>query len=144
MRLHLGSVVAVLAGFACGRVFGATAATLLGAASGHQRGADAAAGALLVALPLAALAGYRLVERLRPGLLFDRWMRAVLAAGWVLAGLVLGLLPWSRSGALTGLRHVEVHRAPGLVHGMDLAVAVALGVAVSLVVASRAARRARG
>jgi hypothetical protein len=56
--------------------------------------------------------------------------------GWLFAGGVMGLLPYSRFGTETNLVQKERATAPGFLHALDVTIVVGLIITVGLLLLS--------
>jgi uncharacterized membrane protein len=139
-RQHYGSLGAIIVGFVLTRLLGVPLVRALGSLTGHHRGAGVLLGAAITVVPFAALAAFTALRLLRPERLASRGVKAVLVGAWFVAGLVMGLLPWSRMGVQIHLRNQEAHLVPGLLHGIDVTVVVGLFLTVGLLLVALRAR----
>lgn len=132
-RHHYGALAAVIAGFVLCRVLGFPLVDAAAAVGGHSRPGDVLVGAVVAAVPFAVLVFYSVVRLTRRSpLLHLTAVRGLLAAGWLVAGAVMGLLPYSRMGTELSLRTHEARTAPGFLHGMDMTILAGLIVTVVL------------
>jgi hypothetical protein len=82
-------------------------------------------------IPLASLAVYAGLQ-LRGRPVERRWVKVVTTVGWLFAGGVIGVLPYSRFGTETNLVQKERATAPGFLHALDVTIFVGLVLAVAL------------
>lgn len=129
---HIGAVAAVLAGYLIGRLLARPIIDGLGALGGHTRAGDVLVGVIFCAIPFLALIAYTVLQLTGVEYRHHRWVLPVAALGWVWAGLVVGVLPYSRFGTETDLIHKYRSRAPGLLHAIDFTLLIGLLVTVAL------------
>ena len=135
-RQHYGAIAAVLVGFILCRVFSFHVADALGALGGHRRPGDSVVGGVFGAIPLVALVLYTGLLLRGVDVLHRRWVKVVALVGWVFAGAVMGVLPYSRFGSETNLLQKERGTAPGFLHALDVTIFVGLVVVVALLLLS--------
>ncbi|MHB1928416.1 MAG: hypothetical protein ACYDEN_11150 [Acidimicrobiales bacterium] len=132
-RHHYGALAAVIVGFIVCRALGFPIADVAGAIGGHTRAGDVTVGVLVAAAPFAVLVFYSVMRLTHRALVLQLpVVRGVLVLGWLAAGGVMGLLPYSRMGTELKLRTKEAHSAPGFLHGMDMTILAGLAVTVAL------------
>jgi hypothetical protein len=134
-REHYGAIVAVLVGYVFCRLFSYRVVDALGYLGGHSRPGDSVVGAVFGAIPLAVLTVY---AAFRVGGLDinRRWFKVIATVGWLFAGGVMGVLPYSRFGTETNLVQKERATTPGFLHALDVTVGVGLVVVVALLLVS--------
>src|ERR1700723_3009855 len=96
-RQHYGAIIAVLVAYVLCRIFAYHVVDAVGALGGHARPGDSVVGAVFGGIPLASLAVYA-VLLLRGRHVERRWVKVVTTIGWLFAGGVMGVLPYSRFG----------------------------------------------
>ena len=135
-RQQSGAVIAVLIGFVVCRIFSFHVVDFFGSLSGHRRVGDSALGAVFGAIPFAALAVYAGLLLRGHDVERRRWLSVVVTVGWLFAGGVMGLLPYSRFGTETHLVQKERATTPGFLHALDVTIGVGLIVVVALLLIS--------
>lgn len=128
---HFGSVVAVFVAFVVCRLLSYRIADFFGSVTGHHRVGGLALGSLLGALPFAVLAVFAVLQWRHVDVDDHPWLKTVAIVGWLLAGVVLGILPYSRFGLDTGLAARERAGAPGFLHALDVTIVVGLVLCVA-------------
>jgi hypothetical protein len=133
---HYGAILAVLIGYAVCRVFSYHIVDGLGSLGGHHRPGDTVTGAVFGAIPFAGLVIY--AGLLLRGIDVEHlgWVKVVSTVGWLFAGGVMGLLPYSRFGTETNLVQKERATAPGFLHALDVTIVVGLIITVGLLLLS--------
>lgn len=131
-RQHVGAVAGLVVGFVLSRILAYSAVGVIGSLTGHSRSLDEAVGVVITGLPFIALAAHTLLHLRRSALTARLWLKVVWVASWAVAGGVVGLLPYSRAGAIVGLRSRELAVTPGLLGGIDRAILVGLALTVAL------------
>jgi hypothetical protein len=140
-RQHYGALGGVILGYVFCRIFAFWVVDVMGAVGGHHRGADIAVGAAFAAVPFAVLVAFTVLQLRHRHVLDLRPVKAFLVVGWVAAGAVMAMLPYSRAGTSTDLRSKEFHAAPGFLHGVDSAIFVGLLVTVGLLLLALRSRQ---
>jgi hypothetical protein len=135
-RQHYGAIAAVLIGFIVCRVLSYHVVDAFGSLGGHTRPGDSVVGAVLGAVPFAALAIYAGLLLGGIDVLHRRWIKVLATVGWLFAGAVMGVLPYSRFGTETDLVQKERSTAPGFLHALDVTIFVGLVVVVALLLIS--------
>ena len=125
-RQHYGVIALVLAGYAVARVFSYHLVDALGSLGGHRRPGDSIVGAVFGAIPFAALVLFGGLLLCGVDVRRRRWAQVVAAVGWLFAGGVMGLLPYSRFGTETHLVQKERATSPGFLHALDVTIVVGL------------------
>ncbi len=133
---HYGAIVAVIIGYAICRVFSFHIVDAFGSVGGHHRASDEVVGAVFGAIPLAALVIYAGLLLRGIDVQHLRSVKVAATIGWVFAGGVMGLLPYSRFGTETNLVQKERASAPGFLHALDVTIVVGLIVVVALLLIS--------
>jgi hypothetical protein len=142
-REHYGAIAAVLVGYLFCRVFSYRVVDAFGYLGGHSRPGDSVVGAVFGAIPLAILTLYATLRL--AGIDVDRpWFKAIATVGWVFAGAVMGVLPYSRFGTETDLVQKERATTPGFLHALDVTIAVGLLVVAALLLVSLRAHPREG
>ena len=137
-KQHYGAIAAVIAGYLVCRLASYDLVHVLGELGGRRRTADGAIGAVFGAIPFVVLFTYAVARLRGVALGRRRSLRAVAAIGWLFAGGVMGLLPYSRFGTEINLVHRERVTAPGFLHALDVTLVVGLlGCVVILLLALR-------
>lgn len=131
-REHYGAVVLVLAGFLLCRLLSFPVVDALGALGGHTRVGDTLVGVVFAAIPFLALIAYTSLQLAEVDIRHHRWVQPIAAVGWLFAGAVVGLLPYSRFGAKIRLVDKERVKAPGLLHAIDFTLIIGLLITVGL------------
>ncbi|HLI02534.1 MAG TPA: hypothetical protein VKV06_17230 [Acidimicrobiales bacterium] len=131
-REHYGAVILVLAGFLICRLLSFPVVDALGALGGHTRVGDTVVGVVFCAIPFLALIAYTSLQLAGVDIRHRHWVQPIAAVGWLFAGGVVGLLPYSRFG--TSIRLVDKARtkAPGLLHAIDFTLIIGVLVTVGL------------
>jgi hypothetical protein len=129
---HYGAIIAVIVGFLLCRLVSFRVVDLLGDLGGHSRSGDAVVGAIFTALPFVVLVIYTGLQLGGVDVEHRTWVKVIAIAGWLFAGGIMGLLPYSRFGADTNLVAKERHSAPGLLHAIDFTLIIGLLVTVAL------------
>jgi hypothetical protein len=135
-KQHFGAIVAVLVGYVFCRILSYHVVDALAHLSGHRRAGDSVVGAVLGALPFAVLVLYTALQLRGADVEHLRWLRVVAVVGWLVAGAIMGLLPYSRIGTETHLVVKERLTAPGFLHALDVTIVVGLLVTVGLLLVS--------
>jgi hypothetical protein len=135
-RQHYGAIIAVLVGYALCRVFSYRVVDALGWLGGHGRHGDTVVGAVFGAIPFLALAVYTGLLLRRVDVSARRWVKVLAAIGWLFAGGVMGILPYSRFGTDTNLVQKELVTSPGFLHALDVTIGVGLLLVVALLLVS--------
>lgn len=133
---HYGAIAAVIVGYVVCRLLSAHVIAAIGSAAGHGRALATVFGVVVGLFPVAVLTVYATLKfRGRDG---DRrsWVRVLALLGWLVAGGVLGILPYSRFGTQTNLLARYRTVAPGFLHALDITIVIDLAVAVALVLVS--------
>jgi hypothetical protein len=134
-REHYGAILAVVVGYVLCRVFSYRVVDALGYLGGHARPGDSIVGAVFAAVPLAVLTAYTALRL--GGIDVDRpWFKVIATVGWLFAGGIMGVLPYSRFGTETDLVQKERATTPGFLHALDVTVAVGLLAVVALLLVS--------
>jgi hypothetical protein len=144
---HYGAISAVIVGFLVCRLVSFRVVDLFGDIGGHSRSGDAVVGAVFGAIPFVVLVIYTVLQLAGVDVEHRIWVKVIAIVGWLFAGGVMGLLPYSRFGADTNLVAKERHSAPGLLHALDFTLIIGLLVTVALlllVLRSRAHHISRG
>jgi hypothetical protein len=131
-RQHYGVIAVVLVGYVLARVFSYHIVDALGSLGGHQRPGDSIVGAVFGAIPFVSLVLYGGLLLWGVDLRRRRWAQVVAAVGWLFAGGVMGLLPYSRFGTETHLVQKERATSPGFLHALDVTIVVGLLVTAAL------------
>jgi hypothetical protein len=132
---HYGAISAVIVGFLVCRLLSFRVVDLLGNIGEHSRSGDAVVGAAFGAIPFVVLVIYTVLQLAGIDVEHRFWVKVVAVVGWLFAGGVMGLLPYSRFGAETNLVAKERHSAPGLLHALDFTLIIGLLVTVALLLA---------
>lgn len=135
-RDHYGAIAAVLLGFVVCRVFSYRIVDALGSLGGHGRPGDLVVGAVFGGIPFAVLSAYAGLRLGGVHIERRRWAMAIATVGWLFAGGVMGLLPYSRFGTETNLVQKERVTTPGLLHALDVTIVVGLVVTLALLLVS--------
>jgi hypothetical protein len=129
---HYGAILAVIVGFLVCRLLSFRVVDVFGDIGGHTRAGDVVIGVVFCAIPFAVLILYTLLQILGVDVEHRSWVRVVAAIGWLVAGGVMGILPYSRFGTDTNLAAKERHSAPGFLHALDFTLIIGLLVTVAL------------
>jgi hypothetical protein len=129
---HYGAISAVILGFLVCRLVSFRVVDLLGDLGDHSRSGDAVIGAVFGAIPFVVLVIYTVLQLAGVDVEHRTWVKVIAIVGWLFAGGVMGLLPYSRFGADTNLVAKERHSAPGLLHAVDFTLIIGLLVTVAL------------
>ena len=126
------SLAAVIIGYGFCRVFDFPIVALVGTIGGHQRAADITIGTIIAAIPFASVLIFTVSRLQNPHRAAPPILHALYLLSWLVAGAVMGLLPYSRIGTATHLMRKEASTAPGFLHGLDLAILVGLAATVTM------------
>jgi hypothetical protein len=133
---HYAPIIAVIVAFVASRVFVTQIITAIGSMTGHHRVGDTIVGVIVGLAPIAVLAWYAALRFRGLDTNHRRWFKIVALVGWLLAGTVLGILPYSRFGTRMDLLSKFRAAAPGLLHALDVTIAVDLLITVVLLLIS--------
>jgi hypothetical protein len=137
---HYGAILAVILGFVLFRVLSVPIVDVVGTVGGHQRSADMAIGVVIAAIPFLSLVAFTVLALRHSPALGHRWVKGAFVGAWFVAGVVMGILPYSRMGTSTELLDNEVDRAPSFLHGVDLTIIAGLAMTVALLLITLRAR----
>src|SRR5579875_2628118 len=102
-KQHYGAIAAVIAGYVVCRLLSVHVVNAVGAISGHNRAGGVVVGVLLTAIPFVTLFAYTVFELAGVDVEHRTWVKVIAIGGWFVAGVVMGVLPYSRFGADTNL-----------------------------------------
>ncbi len=137
---HYGAVAAVIVGYLVCRLLSFRIVDAFGAIGGHTRPGDSVVGVVLCAIPFAVLIVYTSLQLVGVDVEHRSWVRVLTVIGWLVAGVIMGLLPYSRFGTETNLAAKELRSAPGFLHALDFTLIIGLLVTVALLLVALRAR----
>jgi len=135
-KQHYGAIAAVLVGFVVCRVLSVHVVSAIGSMAGHNRPAGTAIGAVVGLFPVAVFFCYAVLRFQGSDVEHKRWLRVLAVLGWIVAGGVLGILPYSRFGTETDLLYRYRGLAPGFLHALDVVIVVDLAITAALLLIS--------
>lgn len=139
-KQHYGALAGIIAGYVAFRILSLWAVRMAGDMGGHRRAGDIAVGVIVAAVPFAVLILFALRQLRRPRVPASQALKALFVGGWFVAGVVMGVLPYSRMGTSLNLRLEEARDAPGFLHGVDVTIVVGMVVILALLFAALRAR----
>jgi hypothetical protein len=131
-KQHYGAIAAVIVGYVLCRLLSFHVVSAVGDIAGHNRAGGVIVGIVVTAIPFVALFAYTGLQL--AGVDVDRrsWVRIIATIGWLVAGGIMGVLPYSRFGADTNLLAKSRREAPGFLHAVDFSILIGLLVTVAL------------
>jgi hypothetical protein len=131
-RQHYGAIAAVIVGYLLCRLLSYHVVDAVGDISGHNRAGGVVVGVVLTAIPFVTLFAYTGFQLAGVDVEHRTWVKAIALIGWFVAGVIMGVLPYSRFGADTDLLAKDRKDAPGFLHAVDFSILIGLLVTVAL------------
>jgi hypothetical protein len=131
-KQHYGAVAAVIAGYLLCRLLSVHVVDAVGAIAGHNRAGGVIVGVILTAIPFVTLFAYTGFQLAGVDVEHRAGVKVMAIVGWFVAGVIMGVLPYSRFGADTDLLAKDRRDAPGFLHAVDFSILIGLLVTVAL------------